>query len=651
MSLETATGRNSHIILAAMIIAILGGGMLFAQELKPKKVPTEKSDPYFDAAKQKSRTPAGKKQPTSGSSNKAMQPAGDRTPPNHVRRDPNRNSIIESEKTISKPDLAALAAPVDNRRNQFPRVRNAPSGANPLTPAQLNSDDPPSPTSGRAPLQAPRQNSSFANQKTNLPPQGNLEIVRNPYTTDSISGNPLTPRGTREPVLRTPQRNAPTMIPSQQPQSRNQLQPTSPPPQKSANPSDRNSQFQPDPVSRPEDNSRTSFSLPPTEKPRRLLRKVSGETPVPQENRPQSPVHNQTYQAIEPDSVVSDANLSGENSITRLPEKAGEELFEPGTLMAVVGGEPIFAAHLTLEANQLIEKFMAGAPEKIKQEQRKIVIEKLLNKYVESKLFYVDIIRGLPDGANVKSIFKTLGEHFDKEVLTKILKKNEAKSANEFDIRLRSQGVSLRQFRARWIEDEFVRYFLKDKITIQPDVTHQEIIDYYRKNQETYHRKARARWEQIEVHFTRISNRTEAMKTIAKLGNEVVYGAPLAAVAKRGSHGLKATEGGQEGWVTKGSLVSRKLDEAIFSLPLNRLSDIIETNLGFHIIRVLERSREGAVPFTEAQVEIKKKLAEKKREEAFKKHLAKLRREIPVEIMIKQARTADTGQKTAAMKR
>jgi parvulin-like peptidyl-prolyl isomerase len=69
------------------------------------------------------------------------------------------------------------------------------------------------------------------------------------------------------------------------------------------------------------------------------------------------------------------------------------------------------------------------------------------------------------------------------------------------------------------------------------------------------------------------------------------------------------------------------LDEAIFSLPLDRLSQILEDEDGFHIIRVIERREAGRVPFTEAQVDIKEKLIESKKQDDGKAYLERLRKQ------------------------
>ena len=66
-----------------------------------------------------------------------------------------------------------------------------------------------------------------------------------------------------------------------------------------------------------------------------------------------------------------------------------------------------------------------------------------------------------------------------------------------------------------------------------------------------------------------------------------------------------AKEGGVHDWTAQGALASDELDKQIFSIPLNAMSEIIEDERGFHIIRVLERQQAGLTPLSEVQDEIR----------------------------------------------
>jgi hypothetical protein len=72
-------------------------------------------------------------------------------------------------------------------------------------------------------------------------------------------------------------------------------------------------------------------------------------------------------------------------------------------------------------------------------------------------------------------------------------------------------------------------------------------------------------------------------------------------------------------------LRSAKVDEAVFGIPLRRLSWIIEDDEGFKIIEVMERELARVVPFEEAQVEIRKALSKQREAHAREKLMERLR--------------------------
>ena len=104
----------------------------------------------------------------------------------------------------------------------------------------------------------------------------------------------------------------------------------------------------------------------------------------------------------------------------------------------------------------------------------------------------------------------------------------------------------------------------------------------------------------------------------------------FSAVAKRSSHGLRAAHGGRYDWTPKGSLRSGTIEEALYKLPLNRLSHIIEDDRGFHIVRVLGRREAGYIPFGEVQTTIKQVFQKKHFDEQLSEYISKLRDDVSV---------------------
>ncbi len=316
--------------------------------------------------------------------------------------------------------------------------------------------------------------------------------------------------------------------------------------------------------------------------------------------------------------------------------------FEPTKLVAMVGNEPIFVGDMLFEVNQLVEKFMPTAPQSIKNEEIKKIVPKLVPKYVDAKLLYIGTLRKLPAEADVNKILEQAGKEFDENAMGKMMESAGLKTAAEFDAQLRAQGSSLRKLRLSWSQDQLTKYFLSQQLAVDTEVTHQAMLDDYQARIAEYSVPARARWEQVMIRFDRTESRAETEKMLVEMANQIVYGANFASVAKKGSHGFNAAGGGQHDWTSIGSLVLTELDQAIFSLPIGELSEKIETADGFHVVRVLERTEATHKPFLEAQVEIKQRMLDEKRNAAFEKHLKKLRQEVQVEYFLGSAPPGST---------
>ena len=72
------------------------------------------------------------------------------------------------------------------------------------------------------------------------------------------------------------------------------------------------------------------------------------------------------------------------------------------------------------------------------------------------------------------------------------------------------------------------------------------------------------------------------------------------------------------------------MDIQIFSLPLNKISGVIQEQQGYHIVRVLAREEADYIPRSELQDELRSKIRERKIEESQRLALDRMREKIPV---------------------
>jgi len=285
---------------------------------------------------------------------------------------------------------------------------------------------------------------------------------------------------------------------------------------------------------------------------------------------------------------------------------------------------------LASEVLPAAEEMAARIPEAEREFARKAFAVKLLRGHIETKLIYQDALRTIP-AERLPEIEKQIGEHFEKEEVPKRIEKAGVGSRRELDEKLQSLGTSLERTKRAFVQRMLAMQWLRQQNDLDPDISYDEMLDYYEKHLADFETPARARWEHLTVRIPRYTDGSEAYNKLAHMGNQLIEGVPMTDVLAAQPDGTPECQGGAQGWITKGSLeVSKTVEEAIFGLPVGRFSRIFQDKDGFHIVRVLEREGAERTPFHEAQAEIREKLRELRRQEQVEAYLARLREQIPV---------------------
>jgi hypothetical protein len=308
-------------------------------------------------------------------------------------------------------------------------------------------------------------------------------------------------------------------------------------------------------------------------------------------------------------------------------------------LLAIVERDPILLADVRPKAEQFFQQ--AVGDQKIPQEEadrgRIMLIRRVLNEFIQMKVLYRGFIQSIagsqgPDKAKdaEKQVKTRARKYFYEDEIPRQLKDRKLDTIQELDAELRKTNSTVDQLERQFIEAMAGSMYMRDQVPQDPAVTPDELIAYFQEHSADWDRPARARWEQLTLLFSEVPNRDEALARIAAMGNEALFGGNMQAVAKQSSQEPLAASGGVHDWTRRGSLRSKALDEAIFTLPVNKLSAIIEDEAGVHIIRVLEREDAGRISFAEAQPEIRKKIQNQKRSVEHDKMTKKLKESVPV---------------------
>lgn len=136
--------------------------------------------------------------------------------------------------------------------------------------------------------------------------------------------------------------------------------------------------------------------------------------------------------------------------------------------------------------------------------------------------------------------------------------------------------------------------------------------------------------------------KADAKKKINDILAKVKAGAKFADLARSFSQDPgSARQGGDLGWFQKGVMI-KAFEEAAFPLAKGEVSGVVETEFGFHIIKVEDKKEGGPMPIKDAEPAIKQALAGDKAKALAREALMAL------DAKVAPAKTADEMKKAAS---
>ena len=298
-------------------------------------------------------------------------------------------------------------------------------------------------------------------------------------------------------------------------------------------------------------------------------------------------------------------------------------------VLAKCGNEVILTGDCDILIAAVLAKQKMDVPPDQKEEVYTTLRRQVLKQMIEQKLIYADAVKSVP-AAGITKIEANLNDKFDKEQLPEMMKSLGVTSRQELDDKLKARGSSIDRERRAYFERMLSMGWMQEKVKTDVEIPLSDILGYYEQHLDDYKFKAQAKWEELMVSFDKFPDKASAYAAIAQMGNQVMQGAPLADVAKAGSQGPTASDGGVYDWTTEGSLAAKEIDRALFGLPVGGMSQIIESNRGFHIVRVVDRKAAGKKSFEDAQADIKKQLKKDNMSKQVEKYMSELKKKTPV---------------------
>ncbi len=290
-------------------------------------------------------------------------------------------------------------------------------------------------------------------------------------------------------------------------------------------------------------------------------------------------------------------------------------------VMATVNGESISKADFEKAIKNLEGR--AGGP--VPSDQRDRVFRGLLDQLVGYKLLVQEskTQKVVVADADVDQRLNTIRQQFPTE--------------EAFKQTLQQQNLSVDQIKSDARQDiavaKVIESAIKDKVTAAPA----DIEAFYKSNPQSFQAPERVKASHILIGVPRgadAATKAKAKEKAESVLKEVKAGKDFAELAKQHSEDPgSGKNGGDLGYFQPGQMVG-PFNDVAFSLKPGTTSELVETEFGFHIIKVEDKQAGRTVPLDEARPRIQQYLEDQNRQKETEAFVNALRAKGKVEIFI-----------------
>jgi len=199
---------------------------------------------------------------------------------------------------------------------------------------------------------------------------------------------------------------------------------------------------------------------------------------------------------------------------------------------------------------------------------------------------------------------------------------------------LTAQGYDAQSFREVISQDMKIQKLIKERVPEESAVTDEEVLTFYNENPSYFTEPERVHASHILVTVEAedsVEDKEGAKAKIDRISRELEAGADFAATAIKESEGPSAPKGGDLGEFTRGQMVG-EFETVAFALPVGEISGVVETQFGYHLIKVHERFPESTVPLEVVKDSINSFLIQNKNQKNLTDFLEGLKNEAKIRI-------------------
>ena len=312
------------------------------------------------------------------------------------------------------------------------------------------------------------------------------------------------------------------------------------------------------------------------------------------------------------------AGFSAEAPAKTAPAAVATSLPDP---VARVNGVPIAAADLQKAYKALTASQGGQVPPGKEQEARLFV----LNQLVQAELMY-QLSQKTPVAESSKKVDDAVARL-----------RGRFKSDEEFRTGLAQQDLTEKELRELIRRNVVIENHVEQTIASKIVVSDQEVREFYDKNPETFSMPEQVRASHILIMVDAKTGEAEKKAVRAKVDEllkQVKSGADFAKLAQENSGCPSSKQGGDLGYFSKGQMV-KPFEDAAWAMKPGEISDVVETQFGYHIIKVTEKRAKDKMPFDALKGRIQESLKQRKIGEQVNATLDAVKKAAKIELFLK----------------
>ncbi len=205
-----------------------------------------------------------------------------------------------------------------------------------------------------------------------------------------------------------------------------------------------------------------------------------------------------------------------------------------------------------------------------------------------------------------------------------------------FATALKQRGMDPKLFEQDTRNDITVGKLMESEAATATLVGEQDAKEFYDKNPDRFKQPESVRASHI---FKRIPPGTDAAgkakirASLEPVLKQVKAGGDFAELAKKNSEDGSAKEGGDLNYFGPGQMVP-EFEKVAFAMKPGDISDIVESQFGFHIIKVTDKRPARTIPFAEVKGQIADFLKQQRQQEKANALVEQLKAKSKIEILI-----------------